>query len=204
MATTAPDLSGMSETPENGYPYRVEELTEVITRHFPSFYGTALRRVRNVADAEDAVQDACLSAFKHLHQFRGASKMSTWLTAIVINSSVAITRRRARQLSTTLDINDEVQDHNALREQLSDLKPNPEASYYRQEVTTRIAELSKRLPPVVSRVFELRYAHELSVKEIARTLDVSEVSVRVYLSRARAQIRRWIYRKHTSKSAESC
>ena len=48
----------------------------------------------NIADAEDVVQDAFLSAFTHLDQFRGQAKMSTWLTAIVINAARMKLRQR--------------------------------------------------------------------------------------------------------------
>ena len=61
------------------------ELQRVLSLSSPSFYRCALRLLGNSADAEDAVQEALLAAHKHLHQFRGQSQMSTWLTAIVCN-----------------------------------------------------------------------------------------------------------------------
>jgi RNA polymerase sigma-70 factor, ECF subfamily len=62
-------------------------LTDVIVRHLARFRRIALRLLGNIADAEDAVQDAFLSAFTHLDQFRGQAKMSTWLTTIVISAA---------------------------------------------------------------------------------------------------------------------
>jgi DNA-directed RNA polymerase specialized sigma24 family protein len=47
----------------------------------------AFRCVDNLADAEDAVQDAFLCAWRHLDKFKGEAQMSTWLTAIVINAA---------------------------------------------------------------------------------------------------------------------
>src|SRR5260370_23159034 len=61
------------------------ELQKVLSLRLPSFYRCALRLLGNRADAEDAVQEALLAAHKHLHQFRGQSQMSTWLTTIVCN-----------------------------------------------------------------------------------------------------------------------
>src|ERR1700740_2074943 len=69
------------------YQSKVQELTNVITHHSARFRRIALGHLSNVADAEDAVQDALLSALTHVHQFRGQAKMATWLTTIVINSS---------------------------------------------------------------------------------------------------------------------
>jgi RNA polymerase sigma-70 factor (ECF subfamily) len=57
----------------------------------------------NVADAEDAVQDALLAAYTHLDQFKGQSKMSTWLSAIVHNSARMQLRGRLRHAHIPLD-----------------------------------------------------------------------------------------------------
>ena len=66
---------------ENG----IREMQDVLTRYLPRFHRSAYRLLGNAADAEDAVQDALLAAYKHLDQFRGRSQMSTWLTTIVCN-----------------------------------------------------------------------------------------------------------------------
>ncbi len=78
-------------------------MQEVLTQSMPLFYRRAYRYLGNAADAEDAVQDALLSACRHLDQFKGQSKMSTWLTTIVINSALTQLRRRPRQIHTSLD-----------------------------------------------------------------------------------------------------
>jgi len=66
--------------------------------YLPSFYRCALRLLGNRADAEDAVQEALLAAHKHLHQFRGQSRMSTWLTTIVCNCARMQLRKQPRQI----------------------------------------------------------------------------------------------------------
>lgn len=72
---------------------RARELDDVVSRKGPMFYKRAFRYLGSVPDAEDAVQDALLSAYKHLSQFRGEAQMSSWLTAIVINVARAQLRR---------------------------------------------------------------------------------------------------------------
>src|SRR6202035_328249 len=79
------------------------ELQDVLTRYLPSFYRRAYLQLGNTADAEDAVQDALLSAYKHLDQFKGQAQMSTWLTAIVTNSARMQMRRRPRYKHLSLD-----------------------------------------------------------------------------------------------------
>ena len=86
MATTA--LQADPEiVPIGCYRTKVQELTDLITYHSPRFRRIALAHLGDATDAEDAVQDALLSALTHVDQFRGQAKMSTWLTAIVINSA---------------------------------------------------------------------------------------------------------------------
>src|SRR5579864_5336984 len=78
---------------ENG----IGELQDVLARYLSRFHRSAYRQLGNAADAEDAVQDALLAAYRHLGQFKGQAQMSTWLTAIVTNSARMQLRRRPRQ-----------------------------------------------------------------------------------------------------------
>src|SRR5580704_6676456 len=80
-----------------------QEMQIVLSRCLPSFYRRAHRHLGNAADAEDAVQDALLSAYKHLNQFKGQAQMSTWLTAIVTNSARMQLRKRPRQTHMSVD-----------------------------------------------------------------------------------------------------
>ena len=74
----------------------VLEMKEVLSLRLPSFYRCALRVLGNAADAEDAVQEALLSAYRHIDQFKGQSQMTTWLTTIVRNSALMQLRKRGR------------------------------------------------------------------------------------------------------------
>jgi RNA polymerase sigma factor (sigma-70 family) len=102
MATTVIEIN-----PEAGavecYQRRVQELADVITSHSLRFRRIALGHLGNAADAEDAVQDALLSAWTHVDQFKGRAKMSTWMTTIVINSARMKLRRRSPQVQIALD-----------------------------------------------------------------------------------------------------
>jgi RNA polymerase sigma factor (sigma-70 family) len=100
------------------------EMAETLSRYLPSFYRHALRYLGNAADAEDAVQDALLSAHRHARQFRGESRMSTWLTAIVINSARMQLRRRPRQTHVSLSQQPDPGSY-ALSELLPDHRPTP-------------------------------------------------------------------------------
>src|SRR5580692_10819447 len=81
----------------------VRKLQDVLSLRLPSFYRCAFRLLGNAADAEDAVQEALLAAYKHINQFRGQSQISTWLTAIVRNCALMQLRKRPRQTYIPLD-----------------------------------------------------------------------------------------------------
>jgi RNA polymerase sigma-70 factor, ECF subfamily len=119
------------------------------------FRRVALRFLGNIADAEDAVQDAFLSAFTHLDQFGGQAKMSTWLTAIVSNAARMKLRQRRPQTQISLD-----EAHGGqnlpLAEMVPDQQPNPEELCCRRELAGRLADATTQLPPTLRRTFQLR------------------------------------------------
>src|SRR5438445_6242580 len=132
MAATALQLSPKPIAVEC-YQSKVEELIDVITHHSGRFRRIALGHLSNAADAEDAVQDALLSALTHVHQFRGQAKMSTWLTTLVINSARMKLRRRITAVQ--LGVSDGQQD--LLAEIVSDTRPGREEAYCERESAER-------------------------------------------------------------------
>jgi RNA polymerase sigma-70 factor (ECF subfamily) len=73
---------------------------ELVVRHRDRVYAVALRLTRNPADAEDALQDTFLNAYRALGRFGGRARVSTWLYRIAANASYdVISRRRGRDQS---------------------------------------------------------------------------------------------------------
>src|SRR5215475_1633137 len=105
MAATALQLNP-EPLPVQCHESKIQELTEVSAGHSLRFRRIALRRLSSVPDAEDALQDAFVSALRHLHQFRGEAKMSTWLTTIVINSVRMKLRGRLASVRLAVHEND--------------------------------------------------------------------------------------------------
>ena len=170
------------------YQSRVRELTDVITHHSARFRRIALGHLSNVADAEDAVQDALLSALTHVHQFRGQAKMSTWLTTIVINSARMKLRRRLTSVQSTLDETDGQQDL-PLENIVSDTRPDPEEAYREREIAVTLAQATSRLSPTLRTTFQLRDIHGLSIRETADLLGVPSGTIKARLARARVRLR---------------
>jgi RNA polymerase sigma-70 factor (ECF subfamily) len=177
-----PELS-----PVECYQSKVQELTEVITHHSARFRRIALGHLSNVADAEDAVQDALLSALRHVHQFRGQAKMSTWLTTIVINSARMKLRRRSTSVQSTLYETDGQQD--LLEDTLSDTRPGPEEAYREREIAETLAHATSRLSPTLRTTLQLRDIDGLSIRETADLLGVPTGTVKARLARARMRVR---------------
>src|SRR5215468_701600 len=102
MSATALQLN-LKPIADECYQRRVQALADVVIHDSPRLYRIAANRLSNVADAEDAVQDALLSALRHVQQFRGQAKMSTWLTTIVINAARMRLRKRSASVQLALD-----------------------------------------------------------------------------------------------------
>jgi RNA polymerase sigma-70 factor (ECF subfamily) len=169
------------------YQSKVQELTDVSTHHSARFRRIALGHLSNVADAEDAVQDALLSALTHVHQFRGQAKMSTWLTTIVINSARMKLRRRLASVQLALDETDGQQD--LLEDIVSDTRPGPEEAYREREIAGTLAHAISRLSPTLRTTFQLRDVNGLSIHETADLLGVPTGTVKARLARARVRLR---------------
>lgn len=167
---------------------RNRELDSVVSRYLPMLYRRALRFLGNLADAEDAVQDALVSAYRHLDQFRGQAQLSTWLMTIVTNAARMQLRRR-RHCHFSLD-HELGKDGLTFSELLPDSKPTPEEVCSTAEVRTRLVEGIQRLSPKLRRAIQLRDIDGLTTEEAAAVLGVPQGTVKAQLARARAQLAR--------------
>jgi RNA polymerase sigma-70 factor (ECF subfamily) len=164
------------------------EMFSVLTHCLPSLYRYAYRFLGNKADAEDAVQDALLAAYKHLNQFRGDAQLSTWLTTIVINCARMHLRKRSRHIHVSLDSQIGEEQEYPLSDTLVDHRPNPEDECHKAWANARLIESAARLSPILRRTFHLRYVDHLSVCETARVLGVPIGTVKAQTARARAKV----------------
>jgi RNA polymerase sigma-70 factor, ECF subfamily len=170
------------------YEEQSRELQDVLSRSLSSLRRIAFRYLSNVADAEDAVQDALLSAYKHLDQFKGEAQMSTWLGAIVINSARMHLRKRTRAIHLSLDemFGDE-QGYSA-SELLPDNAPTPEDECRQSELRARLRHFVEQLSPSLRTAYQLREFDGLTTSEAAQVLGVAEGTVKAQLARARAKL----------------
>jgi len=168
---------------------KAREMETVTSRYSVALYRQAFRHLRNSADAEDAVQDAMLSAYKHLGEFRGQARMTTWLTTIVMNAARTQLRKRSRHTHIPIDGQPGDGERSSLAERLADCGPSPEEVYRSRELTWQVRQLSLQLSPAQRRAFELRVLDGLSIREIAHILTVTEPTVKSRLWQARTRLK---------------
>jgi len=164
-------------------------MLSVLSHYLPSLYRYAYRLLGNKTDAEDAVQDALLAAYKHLNQFRGEAQLSTWLTTIVINCAKMQLRKRSRYTHVSLDSRIGEDQEYPLSDILVDHRPNHEDECHRSTLTMRLMKSAARLSPTLRQTFHLRYVDHLSVCETARVLGVPIGTLKAQTARAKAKLR---------------
>ncbi len=164
-----------------------EALETLFTRHKRTLFQTALRLLGNAEDAEDALQDGLLSAYRNLKRFEGRSQFSTWLTRIVINA--ALMRRRSKKVRTAMSLDEPPrEDELAPSERFADDGPTPEQTYQRTELRQLIGENLDELSPLLRTAFILREVEGFSTGEAASQLGVTENTLKARLWRARQQL----------------
>lgn len=172
-----------------------QEMEAVFSRCWSSFFRTAFRHLGNTADAEDAVQEALLSAYRHRNQFRGQAQMTTWITAIVVNSARMQLRRRSRVPHLSLSQEPEGEGQSSLFNLLMDRGPNPEQQCRASQLADRTAYLMARLSPRLRQAIQLRELQGLAIREIASMLSLPEGTVKARLARARSKLRHMVRKK---------
>jgi RNA polymerase sigma-70 factor (ECF subfamily) len=158
-------------------------------------YRLARASLRDDAEAEDALQDAYLCAYRAIGQFRGEASLGTWLSRLVLNECAARLRRSSRRhniipmTSTELDID-------AVAEVADSAEAHkPEQLLARAQMRSVLERKVGELPEIFRLVFVLRSIEELSIEEVAATLDIPAETVRSRHFRARAMLRESLARE---------
>jgi RNA polymerase sigma-70 factor (ECF subfamily) len=160
----------------------------IMRRHNRLLFRTARSILRNDADAEDALQDAYLHAWRALAGFRSDARLSTWLVRIVINEALARLRRHVTPL-VSLEAAMESTDANTQLAMHDHPDQRPESSAMRAQLRRQMEARIDKLPEAFRTVFVLRAVEELDVDEVAAALQLPEATVRTRFFRARRLLR---------------
>lgn len=160
----------------------------IMRRHNRLLFRTARSILKDDAEAEDALQEAYLRAWRALDSFRAEAKLSTWLVRIVANEALGRLRHKSAQiipLDAAMNANDP-----DVQASLSDDPDNrSENQVMRQQMRALLEARIDLLPVDFRTVFVLRAVEELSVEEVAQALEIPEATVRSRFFRARSLLR---------------
>ncbi len=153
-------------------------------------YQLAYRMLGNHHDAEDALQEIFISAYRSLANFRGDASVGSWLYRIAVNRCVDFQRRRKTVLSIA---GDGVAEAGEIPEpEDADPSGNPERAHRAGRVRQAVDASVTMLSPLERSVFVLRHYQELALREIAETLERSEGTVKSVLFRAIRKVRDYL------------
>lgn len=163
----------------------------LMRRYNRRLYRLARATLRNDADADDALQNAYLLAYKSLHQFRGDASVATWLSRLVLNECLDRLRRNARR-QKVLPMSGPTEAINEVPDSGTDA---PDQRLARDQVRALLGLKLDELPRDFRQVFVLRSVEELSVEETAGILGVPEATIRTRHLRARSLLREALARE---------
>jgi RNA polymerase sigma-70 factor, ECF subfamily len=164
-----------------------EALDEIVAASRSKFVAIAYSILRNREDAEDAVQDAFLSAYRHLRSFEGRSALRTWLTRIVMNAALMIQRKRKSSAVMPVPENSNSHEVNWL-ESIPASQPDPETAHAEQETFDFINGILGKMKPILRQAFTMTYFDELSGPEACALLGISSATFKARLFRARREL----------------
>ena len=166
-------------------PDKARRFREAALPYLDDAYTLARYLLRNADDAEDAVQECYLRAFRHFDSYRGPA-MKPWLFAILRNVCRAEYARRAAAPATTIDDAPESAEQTPLWREAQE---TPEAQVLREKDSATIRRLVAALAEPFRETFVLREIQNLSYREIADVAEVPVGTVMSRLARARAMLR---------------
>jgi len=159
----------------------------IMQKHNRRLYRIARGILRNNADAEDAVQDAYVSAFANLGSFRGESALATWLSRIVMNAALGRLRKR-----NTVDIaarEPARSEAEIIQFPLSTPNDDPERTMAQRQILQLVEQATDNMPEAFRLVFVTRVIEGMSVEETSELLGIEPETVKTRLHRARQLVR---------------
>lgn len=178
-----------------GDPLAFEQLIHLYEKRV---FALTRRMCKNPADAEEAAQEAFLSAWQGLRFFRGESSFSTWLYRLASNACVDLLRKEGRhQAAAGPSLNDE---ETVL--EIPDETPTPHTLAEQAELRQQVEDGLNALPEEYRSVLILREVHQQSYDEIAEILSLDLGTVKSRISRGRKRLRKFLL--ESGNFSETC
>jgi RNA polymerase sigma-70 factor (ECF subfamily) len=159
----------------------------LMRRHNQRLYRLARAVLRDDAEAEDALQDAYLHAYRSIGEFRGEAALATWLSRLVLNECLGRVRRTARRQNVVAIVSANAQPE--ADSIAADTPERPDMTVARAQMRKLLEQKLDELPESFRAIFILRSVEEMSVEETAACLGVREATVRSRHFRAKSLLR---------------
>jgi RNA polymerase sigma-70 factor, ECF subfamily len=162
----------------------------LMRRYNGRLFRVARAILNDAAEAEDALQDAYVEAYRHIESFRGSSQLGTWLTRIVINQSLMHLRKRKRHDAVVPFPGADADAPGRAERDVADTRSeSPPVATLRAEIRRILERRIDELPVSFRTVFVMREVEDMTVDETAECLGIPAATVRTRLFRARALLR---------------
>jgi RNA polymerase sigma-70 factor (ECF subfamily) len=188
LKQAAPAVSADAELAGRALARDAGAFRAIMLKHNRRLYRIARGILRNNTEAEDAVQDAYVSAFTHLASYRGESTLATWLSRIVMNEALGRLRRRRStvDLAALESVRSEAE---IIQFPLSTPSDDPERTMAQRQILQLVEQATDNLPEVFRLVFVTRVIEGISVEETSELLGIKPETVKTRLHRARQLVR---------------
>ena len=162
----------------------------LMRRHNGKLFRVARAILKDDAEAEEALQDAYLEAYRHIGDFRGGAQVSTWLTRIVINQALMRLRKHKRdRIVVPFGDGRATEPDQAEADVADERSESPPGATLRAEIRRVLERRIDELPTAFRTVFVMREVEDMTVEETAECLSIPAATVRTRLFRARALLR---------------
>ena len=171
-------------------------MTEIYERYVDKVYRLAYSKLGDHHDAQDVTSSVFLKLCSYLQQFRGDSKLSTWIFAVTANAAIDYARKKKPQESMDKEIGGK--DGEPMGLQFADTAPGPEELLEKEDFKRHIRSLVDGLPEMQRQILELRFIVGMSYQEISEELGIEMGTVKSRINRAVAGLRE-AYRRSEMK-----
>jgi RNA polymerase sigma-70 factor (ECF subfamily) len=209
-ATLSQDIDKEDELVEGLINNNAFAYEALVRQYSAKMYTLAWRFSPTDDDAQECLQKAFIQVFNNIISFKKNSNLSTWLHRITVNEALMMLRQKKRQNTTSIetfyqqynDYGERTQFADNLGHSLNDnLNNNIEMLFEKGEAKLSLNNIIYQLPEKYCNVLLLRDIQELSTKETAEILAISEASVKTQLHRARLLLKT-ILEQEDIKNAE--
>lgn len=166
-----------------------DRYADLVSRHQRRAARIAFHYLRDVADTDEAVQDALVKAYSHLASFREELPFEVWFTRILINGCLDRIKARTRRERWMTSMPDGPGGERDFAERTPGRGPSPEAQLLSRERRHQLAAAIAKLPDRQRSVFMLSHYEGHTSREVSALTGLNESTVRVHLFRAIRKLR---------------